>query len=84
MRVFVGYQHLLARWPGFLIFFYLLILDKSSLVLLFLTGRLVGASVCFCMIANFGNGFVFLAAEGGGPPVRVVVYESADDACDCI
>ena len=39
----------------------------------------------FCMIVNFGNGFVLLAAEGGGPPVRVVVvYESADDACDCM
>jgi len=37
------------------------------------------------MIVNFGNGFVPLAAEGGGgPPVRVVVDESADDACDCM
>ena len=38
----------------------------------------------FCTIVNIGNGFVLLAAEGGGPPVRVVVYESADDACDCM
>ena len=45
MRVFVRHQRLLARWPGFLIsFFYLLILDKSSSVLLFLAGRLVGTA----------------------------------------
>ena len=35
IRVFVGLQRLLAHWPGFLIFFDLLILDKSSSVLLF-------------------------------------------------
>ena len=59
MRVFVGHQHLLAHWPGFLILFDLLILDKSSSVLLFLSGRLVGTSVCFCMIVNYGNGCAF-------------------------
>ena len=39
----------------------------------------------FCMIANFGNGFIMLlAAEGGRrPPVRVVFHESADDAYYC-
>ena len=39
----------------------------------------------FCIIVNFGNDFVLLSAEeGGGPPVRVVIYESADDACECM
>ena len=39
----------------------------------------------FGVIVNFGNGFALLAAEEGrGPPVRVVVYETADDACDCM
>ena len=35
----------------------------------------------FGMIVNSGNGFVLLAAEeGGGPPVRVSVSQSAVDA----
>ena len=67
------------------LFFDLLILDKSSSVLLFSLAVGLVPLLVFCMIVNFGNGFVLLAAEeGGGPPVRVVVYESADDACDCM
>jgi len=46
MRDLVGYRRLLACWPGSS-FFDLLSLDKSSSVLLFLIGRLVGTSVVF-------------------------------------
>jgi hypothetical protein len=47
MRDLVGYRRLLACWPGSSSFFDLLSLDKSSSVLLFLIGRLVGTSVVF-------------------------------------
>jgi hypothetical protein len=46
MRDLVGYRRLLACWPGSSSFFDLLSLDKSSSVLLFLIGRLVGN---FCL-----------------------------------
>lgn len=65
-------------------FFDLLILGKSSSVLLFSLAVGLVPLFVLCMIVNFGNGFVLLAAEGGGPPIQVVVYESADDACDCM
>ena len=55
-------------------FFDLLFLDKSSLALLFLTDRLVGTSVCFCMIAILWRRLCFLAAGGGEELLfRVVV-----------
>ena len=80
MRVLVGYRRLLARWPGSSSFFDLLILDKSSSVLLFLAGRLVGTSVCFLHDCLWQR-LCFLAAEGGeGLLLQVVVEESADDA----
>ena len=80
-RVLVGYRRLLARWPGSSSFFDLLFLDKSSSVLLFLTGRLVGTSVCFLHDCYIMAMVVFLAAEGGeGLPFRVVIEQSADDA----
>ena len=47
MRVLVGHQRLLARWPGFLIFFDLLTLDKSSSVLLFLYDCQFWQRLCF-------------------------------------
>jgi len=46
-------------------FFDLLFLDKSSLALLFLTGRLVGTSVCFAWLSNLTTVVLLLAAEGG-------------------
>ncbi len=61
--------------------FYLLILDKSSSALLFLTGRLVGASVCFLHIVNFGNGCASSSRRRRRAfSFRVLVIESADDA----
>ena len=83
MRDLVGYRRLLACWPGSSSFFDLLSLDKSSSVLLFLIGRLVGTSVCFCMIAILWRRLCFLAAGGGEELLfRVVVKrkKSADDA----
>ena len=74
MRDLVGYRRLLACWPGSSSFFDLLSLDKSSSVLLFLIGRLVGTSVCFCMIAILWQRLCFLAAGGGEELLfRVVV-----------
>ena len=74
MRDLVGYRRLLACWLGSSSFFDLLILDKSSSALLFLTGRLVGTSVCFCMIAILWQQLCFLAAGGGEELLfRVVV-----------
>ena len=59
---------------GFLIIFLLLFLDKSSSVLLFLAGRLVGTSVCFLHDCHIMATVVLLAAGGGEELLfRVVV-----------
>ncbi len=74
MRDLVGYRRLLACWLGSSSFFDLLILDKSSSVLLFLVGRLVGTSVCFLHDCHIMATVVFLAAGGGEELLfRVVV-----------
>jgi len=74
MRDLVGYRRLLACWPGSSSFFDLLSLDKSSSVLLFLIGRLVGTSVCFLHDCHIMATVGFLAAGGGEELLfRVVV-----------
>ena len=56
--VLVGRQHLLARWPGSNLFD-LLILGKSSSVLLFWLAVGLVILFVFCMIVSFGNGLCF-------------------------
>ena len=75
MRDLVGYRRLLACWPGSSSFFDLLSLDKSSSVLLFLIGRLVG-NFClfFAWLSNLTTVVLLLAAGGGEELLfRVVV-----------
>ena len=65
---------LVGLLAGFSSFFDLLILDKSSSVLLFLVGRLVGTSVCFLHDCHIMATVVFLAAEGGEELLFRVVF----------
>ena len=65
---------LVGLLAGFSSFFDLLILDKSSSVLLFLVGRLVGTSICLLHDCHIMATIVFLAAGGGEELLfRVVV-----------
>ena len=81
MRDLVGYRRLLACWPGSSSFFDLLSLDKSSSVLLFLIGRLVGTSVCvFARLPYDGNGRVFSSRRRRRASILGCCEESAYDA----
>ena len=81
MRVLVGYRRLLARWPGSSSFFDFLFLDKSSSVLLFLAGRLVGTSVCFLHDCHIMATVVFLSSRRRRrASIWSCCQETADDA----
>ena len=81
MHVFVGYQCLLARWPGFLIIFWLA--DPGQINVGAASSHWpFGWSFClfFAWLSNLATVVLLLAAGGGEELLfRVCCGESADD-----